>query len=177
MRKSVKIAAWVGVPAVAIIIGVSAASAGSHSASNAVTPTFSVPAPTYTVPPPTMPSAPAPTTPAAPAKPAAPALTVSQQQAVESAQSYLQDGSGFSQAGLMKQLTSRYGEGFSQADATFAIKYLHPDWYAQAVESAKGYMSDGSGFSRAELLNQLTSSYGEGFTWAQAEYAVGKVGL
>ena len=37
--------------------------------------------------------------------------------------------------------------------------------------------ADGQGFSKSGLLNQLTSSYGEGFTEAQAEYAVSKVGL
>jgi Host cell surface-exposed lipoprotein/Histidine kinase-like ATPase domain len=35
----------------------------------------------------------------------------------------------------------------------------------------------GQGFSRAELIQQLTSNYGAGFTQAQAEYAVSKVGL
>jgi hypothetical protein len=104
-------------------------------------------------------------------------MTTSQEQAVQSAKGYLEDGQGFSYASLLKQLTSKYGEQFSQADAKFAIGYLHPDWNAQAVLSAKGYMSDGQGFSRSELLDQLTSSYGEGFTQAQAEYAVAKVGL
>lgn len=114
---------------------------------------------------------PAPTTQA----PSAPAMTASQQQAVESAQGYLSDGQGFSYKGLLQQLTSSYGEGFSRADAKFAIKYLHPDWDHQAVESARNYLSDGQGFSRSALLQQLTSSYGEGFTQAQAEYAVNKV--
>ena len=44
------------------------------------------------------------------------------------------------------------------------------------VESAKGYMELG-GFSHAGLLEQLTSSAGEGFTNAQALYALKKVGL
>ena len=60
-------------------------------------------------------------------------------------------------------------------DAQFAINYLKPDWNAQAVDSAKGYMQMG-GFSHASLMEQLTS-LGEGFTEAQAEYAVAKVGL
>ena len=110
-----------------------------------------------------------------PSSPAAPAMTAGQQQAVESAQNYLSDGQGFSSAGLLNQLTSSYGEGFSRADAEFAISYLHPDWDQQAVESAKNYMSDGEGFSRSELLQQLESSYGEGFTVAQATYAVNQV--
>ncbi len=111
------------------------------------------------------------------ATPAAPVMSAAQQQAVESAQSYLSLGQGFSKSGLFKQLTSSYGEGFTAETASFAIAYLHPNWYEQAMESAKGYMALGQGFSRQGLLEQLTSSYGEGFTEAQAEYAVAKVGL
>jgi hypothetical protein len=55
-------------------------------------------------------------------------------------------------------------------------RHAHADWNAQAVESAKGYMQMG-GFSRAGLIAQLTSSYGEGFTLAQATYAADQVGL
>lgn len=118
------------------------------------------------------------TTPAAVATTtAAPSMTSGQQQAVESAQNYLNDGQGFSEQGLLDQLTSSAGEGFSKSDAEFAIKHLHPDWNAQAVESAKNYLKDGQGFSRADLLDQLTSSAGEGFTYAQAEYALKKVGM
>jgi hypothetical protein len=42
--------------------------------------------------------------------------------------------------------------------------------------SAKSYMDMG-GFSRAGLIDQLTSPYGEQFTLAQATYAVNHVGL
>lgn len=114
---------------------------------------------------------------AVPTTPAAPAMTVSQQQAVDSAQNYLNDGQGFSEAGLLKQLTSSYGEGDTAADAQFAISHLHPDWYQQAVKSAKNYIADGQGFSKASLYEQLTSSYGESFTAGQANYALSKVGL
>jgi hypothetical protein len=103
-------------------------------------------------------------------------MSMAEQQAVESAKGYLAMGQGFSKAGLLNQLTSSAGEGFAVADANFAIRYLHPNWNAQAVESAKGYLAMG-GFSRASLIQQLTSSSGEGFTKAQAEYAVAKVGL
>jgi hypothetical protein len=82
---------------------------------------------------------------------------------------------GFSEAGLLQQLTSKYGEGFAKKDALFAIKYLSPDWNAQAVQSAQSYLDMG-GFSRAELLQQLTSKYGEGFTKAQAQHAIKAVG-
>jgi hypothetical protein len=104
-------------------------------------------------------------------------MTTAQQQAVDSAHSYLSMGSGFSHESLLQQLTSSAGSGFSVADATFAINYLNPDWDAQAVLSAKSYLALGEGFSAAGLIQQLTSSYGAGFTQAQAEYAVSKVGL
>jgi Host cell surface-exposed lipoprotein len=98
-------------------------------------------------------------------------MTGAQQQAVDSAQSYLSEGQGFSKQGLLSQLTSSFGEGFSKSDAEFAINYLHPNWDQQAVNAAKGYLQLG-GFSQASLLQQLTSSAGSGFTQAQAEYAV-----
>lgn len=110
-------------------------------------------------------------------KPTAPPMTASEQQAVDSAQGYLTDGQGFSYNGLLRQLTSQYGGGFSQADAKFAIAKLHPDWYQQAVESARGYLSDGQGFSHDSLYQQLTSAYGEGFTPGQADYALRAVGM
>jgi Host cell surface-exposed lipoprotein len=97
------------------------------------------------------------------------------QQAVDSANGYLSGGQGFSEQGLLQQLTTTAGEGFTEAQAEYAISHLHPDWDAQAVDSAKGYLGDGEGFSRSGLIQQLTSSYGAGFTEAQAEYAVNKV--
>jgi hypothetical protein len=120
-------------------------------------------------------SAAASSVPSTPAAPASPSMTGAQQQAVDSAEGYLSEGQGFSKQGLLSQLTSSFGEGFSKSDAEFAIKYLKPNWDQQAVDSAKGYLGDGQGFSRSSLIQQLTSSYGAGFTEAQAEYAVNKV--
>ena len=102
-------------------------------------------------------------------------MTGAQQQGVDAAQGYLSEGQGFSDQGLLNQLTSSAGNGFPKSDAEFAISYLKPNWDAQAVEAAQGYLSDGEGFSRSGLIQQLTSSYGDGFTEAQAEYAVNKV--
>ena len=106
------------------------------------------------------------------AAPASPSLTTAQQQAVEAAQGYVGMGSGFSYESLLNQLTSSAGNGFATSDAEFAIKYLNPNWDQQAVDSAQGYLGMGSGFSDQGLLKQLTSSAGNGFTEAQAEYAV-----
>jgi hypothetical protein len=48
------------------------------------------------------------------------------------------------------------------------------DWKAEAVESAQSYLDMG-GFSKQRLIEQLSSSAGEGFTLAQARYAANKV--
>jgi hypothetical protein len=119
----------------------------------------------------------APAAPAKPAKPAPTAVTASQQQALDSAQSYLGLDSGFSRQGLIDQLDSPYGGKFSVADATWATDHSGADWDAQAVLAAKGYMNLGTGFSRSGLIDQLDSPYGGKFTLAQATYAANHVGL
>ena len=101
---------------------------------------------------------------------AAHAATIDQQQALQAAKSYLRMG-GFSRAHLIQQLTSSYGEGFSRADAVWAVNHARANWNAEAVQAAKSYLSMG-GFSRARLLQQLESPYGEAFTHAQAVYGV-----
>ena len=101
--------------------------------------------------------------------------TVAQEQALESAESYLDMG-GFSRAGLIDQLHSSAGEGFRMADARWAVNHTHANWNHQAVLSAKSYLDMG-GFSRASLIDQLSSPYGEQFTVAQATYAANQVGL
>lgn len=105
--------------------------------------------------------------------------TLSQQNAYESAKSYL-DFAGFSRAGLLGQLTSQYGEQFPPEDAEFAIARLEAeggvDWNAEAAESAKSYL-EFSSFSRQGLIDQLTSEYGEQFTQEQAEYGVSQAGF
>jgi len=105
----------------------------------------------------------------------APPITKAQEQAIGSARSYLAT-SAFSRKGLIHQLSSAYGEGFSAKDATFAVEYLDVDWNEQAARSARSYL-EVSNFSRAGLIHQLESSYGEGFTHAQAVYGVTEAGL
>lgn len=106
-----------------------------------------------------------------------PQYTASQKQAILSAESYLSMGQGFSRAGLIKQLSSKYGEGFSRKLAVFAVDHVKVNWFHQAVLSAKGYLSMGQGFSYSGLVDQLSSPYGEQFTLAQAQYAAKAVGL
>lgn len=76
--------------------------------------------------------------------------TVAQRQALQAAQSYL-EFSGMSRTGLIRQLTSKAGDGFSTADATWAVDHVKVDWNAEAVEAAKSYMEMG-GFSHAILI-------------------------
>lgn len=109
------------------------------------------------------------------AKPAAPKVTVAQEQAIEAAQSYI-DMSAFSKKGLIEQLSSSAGDGYSKADVKYAVEHITVDWNAEAREAAKNYL-EMSHFSRADLLQQLTSSYGDGYTRSQALQAVKSVGL
>jgi hypothetical protein len=97
-------------------------------------------------------------------------FTTEQEQAILSAQSYLDSDQGFSKAGLTDQLTSSYGEGFSPSLARFAIRHVDVNWNEQAVLSAKSYVDSGQGFSYAGLVDQLDSPYGGQFTLAQAQH-------
>jgi Host cell surface-exposed lipoprotein len=163
-----KLVAVSGIAAIAIIGGLTACKSSAPAAvSTAPAVLSSAPAAN---------SAPAATSVPTAASASAPAMTIAQQQAVDAAQGYLRVGLGFSQESLIQQLTSSAGNGFTQADAKFAVNYLNPNWDAQAVDAAKGYLQIG-GFSRSSLIQQLTSTAGNGFTEAQAEYAVSKVGL
>ena len=114
----------------------------------------------------------------APNEQPASSLTLGQQNAIESAQAYLQN-LDFSRAGLLDQLTSEYGAGFKEAEAEFAIAYLEKnsmvDWNAEAVDSAKSYL-EFSSFSKSGLFDQLTSEYGGQFTPEQANHALKAVG-
>jgi hypothetical protein len=94
------------------------------------------------------------------------------ERALKAAENYL-SLSGFSKQGLYEQLSSAAGEGFTAAQAQYAVDHVDANWKQEAVESARNYL-DISPMSRADLLQQLTSSAGEGFTYEQALYAVNK---
>ena len=93
-----------------------------------------------------------------------PPLTRSEENAVQSAESYL-DYTAFSRSGLIEQLVY---EGFTIAEATLAVDYLNVDWNEQAWKSAESYL-DYTAFSRSGLIEQLVY---EGFTIAEATLAV-----
>lgn len=104
-----------------------------------------------------------------------PSLTPAQQNAVRSAESYL-DFMAFSRQGLIDQLSSEYGNQFAVEDATIAVDSLSVDWNAQAVKSAESYI-ELMGFSCQGLIDQLSSEYGGQFTVEQATYGASQVGI
>jgi len=95
-------------------------------------------------------------------------LTVPQNNAVRSAKQYL-SLQGFSRTGLIQQLSSDAGDGYSVTDATVAVDSLNVDWNKEAVKSAKQYLSI-QGFSCKGLIEQLSSSAGDGYTVSEATY-------
>ncbi|WP_423463617.1 Ltp family lipoprotein [Promicromonospora sp. MS192] len=104
-----------------------------------------------------------------------PKLTESQQQAIATAEDYL-DYQAFSRQGLIDQLSSEYGDAFPVKDAEFAVDSLDVDWNEQAARAAQEYL-DYDSFSRQGLIDQLSSKYGDQFTVEQATYGVDQTGL
>lgn len=101
-------------------------------------------------------------------------LTASQINAVRSAEQYL-SMTGFSRDGLIAQLSSDAGDGYSVADATAAVDSLSVDWNENAAKSARQYLSM-SGFSCKGLIEQLSSSAGDKYTVEQATYGAPQAG-
>jgi hypothetical protein len=101
-------------------------------------------------------------------------LTQQQQSAKEEAQQYLQS-QAFSQQGLIDQLDSSVGGGYSVGDATVAVDSLNTDWNQEAVQAAKEYMQT-EPMSCQDLINQLDSSAGDQYTVAQATFGAQQAG-
>jgi hypothetical protein len=99
-----------------------------------------------------------------------PTLTKAQEQAIGTAEDYLDGGQHFSRKGLIDQLKF---EGFSRKLATFAVNHIKVNWNKQAAGAAEDYL-DHQHFSRSGLIDQLEY---EGYTHAQAVYGVKKAGL
>ena len=106
-------------------------------------------------------------------EPAEPKLTSGQENALQAGQNYI-DIMPFSHKGLIRQLSSPAGDGYSVADATFAANHVDADWNAEAVEAARNYLNT-MPFSHDALVQQLSAAAGDQFTPAQATYAANKV--
>jgi hypothetical protein len=101
-------------------------------------------------------------------EPVGPVETLSQSNARSTAEDYI-NSSGFSRSGLIDQLKF---EGYSTADATYAVDAIEVDWNEQAARTAQAYL-DSSSFSRSGLYDQLIF---EGYTSSQANFGLGAVG-
>ena len=97
-----------------------------------------------------------------------PKLSLSQQNAIRSAKSYLK-ALGFSRVELIEQLEY---EGYTYEEAVYAVDSLEVDWNEECAESAKSYLN-ALPFSRKELKEQLEY---EGFTDEQVAYGLQAVG-
>ena len=176
------------VVAVIVVIVIIAAATGSSTKTPTTKAAATVPAspgvttptpatvPPTTVPPTTVPAPPPATTTTVPPAPSAPALSQQQQNAVQDADNYLSSEPGFSQQGLINQLSGPGGDGFSVADATVAVDSLTVNWNAQAVDDANNYNSSEGGFSCSGMIQQLSGPGGDGFTVAQATYGATQAG-
>jgi hypothetical protein len=98
-----------------------------------------------------------------------PKFSISQQNAIKQAENYI-ESMPFSEKGLINQLVF---EGYSQEDATFAVKNIQVDWRYQAVRHAKQYL-ESMPFSKSGLIEQLIF---EGHSKENATYAATQVGL
>lgn len=98
-------------------------------------------------------------------------ITVSQREATQDAQQYLQYIGGFSLTGLVSQLRS---DGFSTSDARYGATHAGANWNKEVVQDARQYLQYVGGFSASGLIGQLES---DGFTAAQAKYGAKAVGL
>lgn len=76
-----------------------------------------------------------------------------------------------SKAAIHDQLTSEYGEGFSEEAADYAVENLVADYKENALHKAHTYQ-DTMAMSINAIYDQLISEYGEQFTEEEAQYAI-----
>ncbi len=73
------------------------------------------------------------------------------------------DSMHMSKDALYDQLTSEYGEKFTQEAAQYAIDNVDANWNENALNKAKIYQKD-MAMSPSAIYDQLVSEYGEKFT-------------
>lgn len=81
------------------------------------------------------------------------------------------DSMNMSKRAIYEQLTSEYGEKFSEDAAQYAIDNMVEDWKGNALKKAQSYQKEMS-MSPAAIYDQLISEYGERFTEEEAQYAI-----
>jgi len=80
-----------------------------------------------------------------------------------------------SKAGIYRQLTSEYGEKFTEKAAQYAISNVNVDYKKQALAKAKLYQKQ-QAMSQNAVYEQLISENGEQFTKEEAQYAISNLG-
>lgn len=100
-------------------------------------------------------------------EPEEPELSSGQENALRSAEQYL-NTMPFSKSGLVEQLEY---EGYSTGDAQFAVNQLDVNWNDQAVRSAEQYLET-MPFSEPGLIEQLEY---EGYSASQARHGARQV--
>lgn len=96
----------------------------------------------------------------------------SKEELVKKAESYSRNFN-MSKKKLYNQLTSEYGESFTEEEANYAIEHANIDWKKNALEKAKAY-------KKKEMLNydiftKLSSQSGDQFTEEEAQYAINHI--
>lgn len=76
-----------------------------------------------------------------------------------------------SKAAIYNQLTSEYGEKFTEEAAQYAMENIEADWNENALKSAESY-SKTMHMSKTAIYDQLVSEYGGQFTVEEAQYAI-----
>jgi hypothetical protein len=89
--------------------------------------------------------------------------------ALKKAKTY-SDTMSMSKIGVYDQLTSEYGEKFSQDAGQYAVDNVKADWKANALKKGQTYQDD-MAMSPKAVYDQLVSEYGEKFTAKEAQYA------
>ena len=97
-----------------------------------------------------------------------PELTSTEEQALETAQNRI-DREGYGRLALVDTL--RYEDGFSKADATFAVDNVRANWRQEAVERAQARI-DGPPYTPTSLIAHVKQ---EGFSRDEAAFAVDHV--
>lgn len=98
------------------------------------------------------------------------AVSTEYKNALKKAESY-SDFMHMSKAAIYEQLTSEYGEKFSEDAAQYAMDNLQADYKYNALKKAESY-SETMYMSKASIYDQLISEYGEQFTEEEAQYAI-----
>lgn len=99
-----------------------------------------------------------------------PDVPIEYQNALTKAEQY-SENLYMSKQGIYDQLTSEYGEQFSEEAAQYAVDNLQANYKENALEKAKQYQEQ-MAMSSDAIRDQLISENGEKFTEEEADYAI-----